>query len=372
VQDALVAAAGHWPAEGIPDEPRAWLTAVATRRLIDQRRSERSRAERELATALRDVSTEASDRDDSLALLYMCCHPALTPASAIALTLRAVGGLTTAQIAAAFLVPESTMAQRISRAKQRIRESGVSFRMPAPEERDARTRSVLHVLYLLFNEGYATSNAPELLRVDLSTEAIRLARMLHAELPGDPEITGLLALMLLTDARRPGRLDANGEPIPLPEQDRTRWDHARIAEGLALLDDAIAAGRVGEYQLHAAIAAIHDRAPTADATDWAQILALYELLDRMTGNPIVTLNRAVAAAMVHGPATGLEILAEAESRLAAHHRVEAVRAHLLEQAGETDAAARSYRRAAALTTNLAEQRHLTRQAARLAARPSSS
>jgi predicted RNA polymerase sigma factor len=314
---------------------------------------------------LHEPATESSDRDDSLTLLFMCCHPALTPASAIALTLRAVGGLTTAQIAAAFLVPEATMAQRISRAKQRVRESGVPFRMASVKEREARLRSVLHVLYLTFNEGYAAASGRNLLRVELSTEAIRLTRMVHAELPDDPEVTGLLALMLLTDARRPARLDANDEPIPLPEQDRGRWDHAQIAEGLALLDEAIAAGRVGEYQLDAAIAAVHDRAPSAAATDWSQILALYELLERMTGNPIVTVNRAVAASMVHGPAAGLEILDAVEPRLEGNHRVEAVRGHLLEQAGDADAAVTAYRRAAALTTNLAEQRHLTRQAARV-------
>jgi RNA polymerase sigma factor (sigma-70 family) len=365
VQEALVAAADHWPSDGLPADPRAWLTAVAGRRLIDQRRSDRARADRELATGLDEPATESSDRDDSLTLLFMCCHPALTPASAIALTLRAVGGLTTAEIAAAFLVPESTMAQRISRAKQRIRESGASFGPPTADEREARLRSVLHVLYLIFNEGYAAASGRNLLRVELSSEAIRLTRMVHAELPDDPEVTGLLALMLLTDARRPARLDANDEPIPLPDQDRARWDHAQIAEGLALLDEAIAAGRVGEYQLDAAIAAVHDRAPSAEATDWSQILALYGLLERMTGNPIVTVNRAVAASMVHGPAAGLEILASVEPRLGGNHRVEAVRGHLLEQQGEADAAVAAYRHAAALTTNLAEQRHLTRQAARV-------
>ena len=257
------------------------------------------------------------------------------------------------------------MAQRISRSKQRIRESGIPFRMPTTEERDERLRSVLHVLYLMFNEGYATASGAELLRVELSSEAIRLARMVHTELPDHPEVTGLLALMLLTDARRPARLDAEGEPIPLPEQDRRRWDRAEIAEGIALLDEAIAVGRVGEYQLEAAIAAVHDRAVTAAATDWSQILALYELLERMTGNPIVTVNRAVAASMVHGPAAGLEILAGAEARLEGNHRVEAVRAHLLEQAGDTEAAAVAYRRAGALATNVAEQRHLTRLAARV-------
>ena len=315
---------------------------------------------------MREVPTEASDRDDSLALLFMCCHPALTAASAIALTLRAVGGLTTRQVAAAFLVPEATMAQRISRAKQHIRESGVSFGLPTDADRDARLRSVLHVLYLLFNEGYATTSGSELLRVDLSSEAIRLTRMVHEDLPGDPEVAGLLALMLLIDARRAARVDENGEPIPLPSQDRARWDRAEIDEGLVLLETAIAAGRVGEYQLEAAIAAVHDRAPTADATDWPQILALYELLEHMTGNPVVTVNRAVAAAMVHGPTRGLEVLAEAETRLDDHHRVEAVRAYLLERAGELEAAAAAYRRAAALATNLPEQRHLARRAASLA------
>ena len=311
---------------------------------------------------------EVSEQDDTLAVLFMCCHPALTPASAIALTLRAVGGLTTAQVARAFLVPEATMAQRISRAKQRIEASGVPFRMPTPDEQQARMRMVLHVLYLVFNEGYASSTGPDLHRSELSDEAIRLTRMVRRMLPGDPEVAGLLALMLLVDARRPARASADGELIPLPEQDRALWDRALIAEGVALVDDAVAQGRVGEYQLQAAIAAIHDRASRAGDTDWPQILALYGLLEQMTGNPVVTVNRAVAAAMAHGPSAGLAVLETAEDRLAGHYRLDAVRAHLLEMAGDTEAAVAHYRRAAGLTTSLPEQRYLATQAARLRAR----
>ena len=306
--------------------------------------------------------------DDTLLLLFMCCHPALTAASAIALTLRAVGGLATAQIANAFLVPEATMAQRISRAKAAIRASGVPFAMPSPEERSDRLRSVLHVLYLIFNEGYASSVGAELQRVELSTEAIRLTRIVHAGLPDDPEVAGLLALMLLDDARRPARTDANGELIPLPDQDRTRWDRASIAEGVAILDQAIGMGRVGEYQIQASIAAVHDRTARAEETDWRQILALYGLLEQVTGNPVVTLNRAVAAAMADGPAAGLAILDGVGDRLAGSHRVDSVRGHLLEMAGDDQAAIHLYRRAAQRTTNLPEQRYLATRAARLRAR----
>ena len=295
----------------------------------------------------------------------MCCHPALTPASAIALTLRAAGGLTTAEIARAFLVREATMAQRISRAKQRIEASGEPFRMPTPEERTTRLRMVLHVLYLIFNEGYASSTGRELQRADLTDEAIRLARMVRRLLPDDAEVAGLLSLMLLIDARRPARTGADGELVPLAEQDRSLWDRALVAEGLALLDDALGKGAVGEYQLQAAIAAVHDRAPRADATDWRQILALYGLLEQMTGNPVVTLNRAVAAAMAEGPSAGLALLDTVDARLAGHHRLDAVRAHLLEMAGDTEAARAHYRAAAARTTSLPEQRYLARQAARL-------
>jgi len=373
VQEALVAAATHWPRDGVPESPRGWLLQVATRRLIDQRRSEKSRRSREQVALLQDVApSEVSDRDDTLLVLFMCCHPALTPASAISLTLRAVGGLTTAEIARAFLVSEATMAQRIARAKQRIEASGVPFRMPTDAEREARLRSVLRVLYLIFNEGYAASGGPDLQRADLADEAIRLARMLQRLLPDDVEVTGLLALMLLVDARRPARTSAEGEPVPLAEQDRALWDRARITEGLALLDGSIGKGAPGEYQIQAAIAAVHDRARRAEDIDWPQILALYGLLERITGNPIVTLNRAVATAMAHGPTEGLAVVDSVAERLDGHYRLDAVRAHLLELSGDTQGAREHYRIAASRTTNLAEQRYLAAQAARLASSLSSS
>ena len=366
VQEALLAAAVHWPAEGVPDRPRGWLIQTATRRLIDQRRSERSRMAREdRALLTQPPPADVPDRDDTLVVLFLCCHPALTPASAIALTLRAVGGLSTPEIARAFLVPEPTMAQRISRAKQRIKSSGVPFRLPTADEWTDRLRTVLHVLYLVFNEGYATTAGRDVHRADLCDEAVRLTRMVHRMLPDDPEVAGLLALMLLLDARRPARTGPSGELVPLPEQDRTRWDRALVAEGAAMLAAAIGRGAVGEYQLQASIAAVHDRAARAEDTDWPQILALYELLDRMTGNPVVTLNRAVAAAMVHGPEAGLTLLAHVEERLSGQHRLDAVRAHLLEMAGDTTAAAEHYAAAAALATNLPERHHLSRQVARL-------
>ena len=370
VQEALLAAAVHWPAEGVPDRPRGWLIQTATRRLIDQRRSERSRMAREdRALLTQPPPADVPDRDDTLVVLFLCCHPALTPASAIALTLRAVGGLSTPEIARAFLVPEPTMAQRISRAKQRIKSSGVPFRLPTADEWTDRLRTVLHVLYLVFNEGYATTAGRDVHRADLCDEAVRLTRMVHRMLPDDPEVAGLLALMLLLDARRPARTGPSGELVPLPEQDRTRWDRALVAEGAAMLAAAIGRGAVGEYQLQASIAAVHDRAARAEDTDWPQILALYELLDRMTGNPVVTLNRAVAAAMVHGPEAGLTLLAHVEERLSGQHRLDAVRAHLLEMAGDTDAAAEHYAAAAARTTNLPERHHLSGQVARLRNRP---
>jgi RNA polymerase sigma factor (sigma-70 family) len=366
VQEALLAAAVHWSKEGIPQQPRGWLIQTAIRRLIDQHRNERSRMAREdRALLAQPPPPDVPGRDDTLVVLFLCCHPSLTPASAIALTLRAVGGLSTPEIARAFLVPEATMAQRISRAKQRIKSSGVPFRLPTPEERTERLRTVLHVLYLIFNEGYTTTAGQDVHRADLSDEAIRLARMVHRTMPDDPEVAGLLALMLLLDARRPARTGPGGDLIPLPEQDRSRWDRALIAEGTALLGDAIGRGAVGEYQLQASIAALHDRAARAEDTDWPQILALYGLLDEMTGNPVVTLNRAVAAAMVHGPAAGLTLLTEVEDRLSGQHRLDAVRAHLLEMAGDTDAAAEHYAAAAARATNLPERHHLSRQVARL-------
>jgi RNA polymerase sigma factor (sigma-70 family) len=368
VQEALLAAATQWPAEGVPDNPPGWLISVASRRMMDRMRRDTARRRREVVVASREPSGGAPpvpDRDDSLTLLFLCCHPALTPASAIPLTLRAVGGLTTAEIARAFLVPEATMAQRISRAKQRIKMSGASFALPTGREWGERLRSVLHVLYLLFTEGYAASSGTSVARGELSAEAIRLTRMVHASLPDDPEVAGLLALMLLNEARRPARTGPAGELVPLPEQNRSRWDRALIAEGVALVSTALPRGAVGEYQLQAAIAALHDEAETADETDWPQILALYALLERMTGNPMVTLSRAVATAMVEGPAAGLALLETLDELLAGHHRLDAVRAHLLEMDGDREAAIAHYRTAAGRTTSVAERDYLLMRAARL-------
>jgi predicted RNA polymerase sigma factor len=306
-----------------------------------------------------------SDHDDTLLVLFMCCHPSLSPASAIALTLRAAGGLTTREIASAFLVDEATMAQRISRAKQRIKASDVPFRLPMPNEQTATLRNVLHVLYLIFNEGYTSSGGSELHRAELSAEAIRLTRMVQRLLPGNAEVSGLLALMLLIEARRGARTDPAGELIPLAEQDRTLWDRALIAEGVALLDEAIGRDAVGQYQLQAAIAAVHARARHADETDWPQILALYGLLEQITSNPIVTVNRAVAAGMADGPAAGLAVLDTVDESLNGHHRVDAVRAHLLELAGDKRAALAHYRSAGRRTASLPEQRYLTTRAAQL-------
>ena len=370
VQEALLAAATQWPQDGLPDNPRAWLTQVAFRRMTDQIRSDsaRRRREEEMAIETSRAFDPAPEEDDTLVLLFMCCHPALTPASAIALTLRAVGGLTTAEIAKAFLVPEATMAQRISRAKQSIKDSGIPFQLPTASERAERLKAVLHVLYLIFNEGYTSSAGPRLQRVELSREAIRLTRSLSSLLPNDAEIAGLLALMLLTDARRHARTNGVGELIPLDQQDRTLWDRQLIAEGVALISAALPKGAAGPYQLQAAIAAVHDEAARAEDTDWPQILALYDLLRRMTDNPIVALNHAIAAAMVHGPAKGLELLdgLTADARVANHHRFHAVRAHLLEMAGDREAAVQHYRLAAGKTGSLPERNYLLLQAARLA------
>jgi predicted RNA polymerase sigma factor len=369
VQEALIAAAVQWPADGVPDNPPGWLFTVAARRLADRWRSEEARRNRERTAALaaRDEPA-APDADDTLTLLFMCCHPALSAPSQIALTLRAVGGLTTAEIAGAFLVPEATMAQRISRAKQSIRAAGAEFGLPPEPERDERLRAVLHVLYLIFNEGYTASSGPDLQRADLTREAIRLARELRRLLPGDGEVAGLLALMLLTDARRPARTRPDGGLVPLSEQDRSRWDASAIREGVALVEQTLAGARLGPYQLQSAIAAVHAEAPRAEDTDWPQILALYGLLERLGPNPMVTLNRAVALAMVHGPEAGLELLAtlEGDERMARHHRLPAVRAHLLEMAGDLEPAREAYREAARRTTSLPEQRYLEARAARLA------
>ncbi|MCU1429913.1 MAG: polymerase sigma factor [Actinomycetia bacterium] len=368
VQEALIAAATTWPTDGNPDNPLAWLIRVASRRLANQYRRDDARRRREDLAASWSLAAPdpASGHDDTMILMFMCCHPSLTPASAIPLTLRAVGGLTTREIATAFLVPEATMAQRISRAKATVKASDEPFVLPSPDQRAERLRSVLHVLYLLFNEGYASSSGPDLARSDLSSEAIRLARAVHAALPDDAEVTGLVALMLLTDARRPARTAADGELVPLAEQDRTLWDRRLIAEGVALITEALQRGQVGEYQVQAAIAAVHDKAARYDDTDWSDILSLYDLLERMTGNPMVTLNRAVAAAMAHGPDAGLELLDGLGDRLGDHHRLHSVRAHLLELAGDTQSAIVEFQAAAARTTNLREQHYLTTKAARLA------
>ena len=374
VQEALLAAAVQWPAEGVPENPRGWLIQVALRRMLDHIRSESSRRNRENEVALEASRAENSpaaealpEQDDTLVLLLMCCHPALTPGSAIALTLRAVGGLTTAEIGRAFLVPEATMAQRISRAKQTIKSSGIPFQLPEAGERAQRLRAVLHVLYLIFNEGYTSSGGSDLRRDDLSQEAIRLARIVRDLQPDDTEAAGLLALMLLTDARRLARTDAEGELIPLADQDRRLWDRQQIAEGIALLSATLPKGAAGPYQLQAAIAAVHDEASRAAETDWPQILALYDLLKRMSDNPMVALNHAIAVAMVHGPKKGLELLdgLKMDARLSDHYRLDAVRAHLLEMEGDRAAAVRHYRAAAAKTANLAEQHYLAMRAARL-------
>jgi RNA polymerase sigma factor (sigma-70 family) len=373
VQEALLAAAVHWPKDGTPGHPLGWLIRVAARRMTDQYRSEDARRRREALAASWSLAAPAGPvpgedgnaRDDTLILMFMCCHPSLTPGSAIPLTLRAVGGLTTREIAAAFLVPEPTMAQRISRAKATLKAAVEPFTLPPPDQRAGRLRSVLHILYLLFNEGYASSSGPDLARSDLSGEAIRLARALHASLPGHPEVTGLLALMLLTDARRPARTGPGGELIPLAEQQRGRWDRALITEGTSLLTGALRQGEPGEYQLQAAIAAVHDQAPSQAETGWEQILSLYGRLERLTGNPMVTLNRAVAAAMAEGPAAGLTLLDGVSGRLGGHHRFHAVRGHLLDMSGDQAAAASAYDMAARYATNTAEKRYLDRQSRRV-------
>ena len=369
VQEALLAAATQWPREGVPDHPRAWLVTVASRRLTDELRAEQARRRREDAVAAEPPPAPGADEDDTLALLVLCCHPALSPASQIALTLRAVGGLTTGEIARAFLVPEATMGQRISRAKQTIKAAGGTFALPPERELADRLRVVLHVLYLIFNEGYSATAGPDLQRADLVREAIRLTRSVLALRPDDGEVAGLLALMLLTDARRAARTGADGALVPLAEQDRALWRRDEIAEGAALVTDALARARVGPYQVQAAIAAVHAEAPRAEDTDWPQVLALYELLEGMAPNPVVTLNHAVALAMVRGPQAGLDLLAtlDGDARLRDTHRVEAVRAHLLELAGERQAALAAYRSAARRTTSLPEKRHLEARAARLVA-----
>jgi RNA polymerase sigma factor (sigma-70 family) len=378
VQESLIAASEQWPAGGIPANPRGWLYHVAMRRVTDQARSELARRRREevVASEMSAIETVVpamfgaigSEEDDTLTLLFMCCHPALTPSSAIALTLRAVGGLTTAEIASAFFVPEATMAQRISRAKQSIKTSKTPFTLPTDAQRAERLSAALHVLYLVFSEGYSSSSGDALHRTDLSNEAIRLTRLLLTQLPNDGEVAGLLALMLLTDARRAARTGPLGELIPLDEQDRGRWDQRLIAEGIALVSGALSRGPVGVYQLQAAIAALHDEAARAADTDWPQILALYQALEQLTDNPMVSLNRAIAAAMVEGPATGLALLEalDADARIAGHYRLDAVRGHLFEMSKDLDRAVAHYRAAAERTTSTPERNYLLTKAARLA------
>jgi len=380
VQEALLDAATQWPAAGLPDNPRAWLLTVATRRLADISRSESARRQREdavfLATPpavlagadawLAEEAVGSRDSDDTLTLLFLCCHPALTPSSQVALTLRAVGGLSTAEIARAFVVPETTMAQRISRAKQQIRAAGAQFAPPAAAERDQRLRAVQQVLYLIFNEGYVASAGETLQRTDLSAEGIRLAQLLRRLLPDDAETAGLLALMLLTDARRAARVTPDGALVPLTEQDRGRWDRPLIAEGAALIAGTLATtSALGPYQIQAAIAAVHDEAASVADTDWAEILALYDILAQVSPGPMVSLGRAVAVAMVHGPAAGLTATDELAGPLARHHRFHAVRAHLLEMDGDSAAAAAAYQMAAKYATNTAEKRYLNREGRRV-------
>jgi RNA polymerase sigma factor (sigma-70 family) len=364
VQEALIAAALQWPRVGVPDSPLAWLVTVAERRLADQWRSESARRRREASVAVLATvdAVPVSDGDDTLMLLFLCCHPALSPPSQLALTLRAVGGLTTAEIANAFLVPEATMAQRISRAKQAIKSAGASFSLPPASERAVRLRVVLQVLYLVFNQGYT-----DLLRTDLTAEAVRLTRLLHRLLPEEREVAGLLALMLLTDTRRAARIGDDGLLVPLAEQRRELWDAACIEEGVVLLTQTLGGGPPGPYQVQAAIAAVHDEAPSAAETDWPQILALYRVLERISPGPVVTLNRAVAVAMVEGPRAGLALLdtLAGDESMAQTHRLDAVRGHLLELAGEVDTARTCYRRAATMTTSVLEQRYLALRAASL-------
>ncbi len=375
-QEALIAAATQWPADGIPANPKAWLVTVASRRLTDLLRSEQARRRREDAVAEQVLPAErmahaadaaADDGDDTLILLFMCAHPSLSQASQIALTLRALGGLTTAEVARALLVPEDTVTRRISRAKQAIKESGIGFRLPSKAERADRLAVVLHVLYLIFNEGYVSTAGPNLQRPDLAAEAIRLAKTVHRLLADDPEVAGLLALMLLTDARREARTGPGGELVPMDEQDRNRWDRDEIAEGIELVEGALDRGVAGPYLLQADIAAVHDRSPSADMTDWARIERLYDELAQISDNPIVALNRVVALAKAHGAAAGLELLATLgpDTRIAADHRFYAVRAHLLEMLGQHDAAREAYEAAATRTDNVAQQRYLRGRAAQL-------
>jgi predicted RNA polymerase sigma factor len=377
VQEALLAAALQWPARGVPDSPKGWLITVATRRLTDQIRADTARRLREqlvvsLIPADQQIALAAdaagvNERDETLDLYFMCCHPALSQASQIAITLRAVGGLTTGEIARAFLVPEATMAQRLSRAKQTITSAGRTFPELTADDRAARLSTVIKVLYLIFSEGYTASGGNEVCRLDLSNEAIRVARLLSRLLPDQPEVGGLLALMLLTDARRAARTGPNGELIPLDDQVRSQWNQERIAEGNRILERALSQGATGSYQIQAAVAALHDEAPSIEATDWAQIVTLYDMLRCYDDSPMARLSRAIALGMLNGPAAGLAALDElaADSRLSTHHRLAAARAHLLERAGHDAEAIDEYQRAAQRATNTPERNYLLLRAARL-------
>jgi RNA polymerase sigma factor (sigma-70 family) len=373
VQEALLAASEQWPAEGVPENPRGWLVTVATRRLTDHWRSESARRRREESVAVREPAPvvpgpgeeRAAAADDTLSLLFLCCHPAVSPPSQVALTLRAVGGLTTAQIASAFLVPEATMTRRITRAKESIAAAGSTFSPPSPSDFPERLRVVLQVLYLVFNEGYTATSGEDLVRADLAAEAIRLTRAVRALLPAEGEVAGLLALMLLTDARRAARTGPDGELVPLPDQDRGRWDATMIAEGVSLVRATLGRGPVGPYQVQAAIAALHDEAPSTDETDWPQIVELYGVLGELMPSPVVTMNLAVAVAQVAGPAAGLAVLDEVDGKLDLSRRVDAVRAHLLERVGRPAAARECYLRAAERTESGPERRYLLGRADRI-------
>ncbi|NED56036.1 siderophore-interacting protein [Micromonospora aurantiaca] len=377
LQDAAEVAAARWPLTGVPDEPRAWLIRVASRRLIDRMRAEEARARRERLDAARepgagvvppvDDDTPVTGADDTLRLLFLCCHPALSRPSQVALTLRAVAGLRVEQIAAAYLVPARTMTQRLSRARATLREAGARFTMPPPDALPDRVAAVLDVCHLVFSEGYTRTSGDQLVDVELAEEAIRLTRQVHAALPDHHEVTGALALMLLTHARSPTRTDAAGDLVPLADQDRSRWRRDLIDEGVTLLGRALPHGPVGRYQLQAAIAAVHAEAPAFPDTDWLQISVLYDMLSQVAPSPFVTLNQAVAVAMAHGPAVGLALLDPllADPAMRGHHRLHAVRAHLLELDGDAHAAAEHYKLAARLTGSLPEQRYLNRRLARL-------
>jgi RNA polymerase sigma-70 factor, ECF subfamily len=374
-QDAFARALKTWPRDGVPRRPGAWLTTVSRNRALDRlRRSATEAAKLREVAALAPVDDPLAEsspdddsgiRDDRLRLIFTCCHPALPLEARVALTLRTLAGLTTAEIARAFLVPEQTMAKRLVRAKHKIHNAGIPYRVPPPELLPARVSGVLAVLYLLFNEGYAASAGADLVRQGLCAEAIRLARALAQLMPDEPEALGLLALMLLHHARRAARVDRAGDLVTLEDQDRTRWDRHEIDEGTDVLEAALRRGRPGPYELQAAIAACHATAPDAAATDWPQIAALYERLARLTPSPVVELNRAVAVAMADGPAVGLQLVAQIETSgaLAGYYLLPATRADLLRRLGRLPEAAASYRAARDLATTDAERRYLDRRLA---------